>query len=167
MEFGDKVYLHTKELMQKGKEFQVEFKPFVKSKSYDQLKGIHKLCEIYGNYMSEGLGVKISFENAKENLKYAIDYTRLANKDEAIAETLKIKRNLKTKSKNMTIKEFNSLVEGLQLEYLVPASFGDATLEQMQVLIEKVHELGRERGWHNLILTNQEMQEMVNYYQQK
>ena len=167
MEFGDKVYMHTKELMKKGKEFQVEFKPFVKSKSYDQLKGIHKLCEIYGNYMSESLGIKISFENAKESLKYAIDYTRLANKDEAVAETLKIKRDLKTKSKNMTINEFNSLVEGLQLKYLVPASFADATLEEMQGLIEKVHELGRERGWHNLILTNQEMQEMVNYYQQK
>ena len=167
MQFSDSVYLHTKNLMQKGKEFQVEFKPFVKSKSYDQLKGIHKLCEIYGNYMSESLGLKVSFENAKENLKYAIDYTRLANKDEAVAETLKIKRDLKTKNVNMTINEFNSLVEGLQLEYLVPASFGDATLEEMQGLIEKVHELGRERGWHNLILTNQEMQEMVNYYQEK
>ena len=167
MEFGDKVYIHTRELMQKGKEFQVEFKPFVKSKSYDQLKGIHKLCEIYGNYMSESLGTKISFENAKESLKYAIDYTRLANKDEAVAETLKIKRDLKTKSKNMTINEFNSLVEGLQLEYPVPASFADATLEEMQVLIEKVQELGRERGWNNLILTNQEYQEMINYYQQK
>jgi hypothetical protein len=167
MEFGNKVYMHAKELMKKGKEFQVEFKPFVKSKSYDQLKGIHKLCEIYGNYMSESLGVKISDENAKESLKYAIGYTRLANKDEAVAETLKIKRDLKTKSKNMTIKEFNSLVDGLQLKYLVPASFADATLEEMQELIEKVHELGRERGWHNLILTNQEMQEMVNYYQQK
>ena len=167
MEFGDKVYIHTRELMQKGKEFQVEFKPFVKSKSYDQLKGIHKLCEIYGNYMSESLGTKISFENAKESLKYAIDYTRLANKDEAVAETLKIKRDLKTKSKNMTINEFNSLVEGLQQKYQVPASFAVATLEEMQVLIEKVHELGRERGWHNLILTNQEMQEMVNYYEQK
>ena len=167
MEFGDKVYMHTKDLMQKDKEFQVEFKPFVKSKSYDQLKGIHKLCEIYGNYMSESLGVKISDENAKESLKYAIGYTRLANKDEAVAETLKIKRDLKTKSKNMTIKEFNSLVDGLQLKYLVPASFADATLEEMQGLIEKVHELGRERGWNNLILTNQEMQEMVNYYQQK
>ena len=33
MEFGNKVYMHAKELMKKGKEFQVEFKPFVKSKS--------------------------------------------------------------------------------------------------------------------------------------
>jgi len=65
------------------------------------------------------------------------------------------------------IKEFNSLVEGLQQKYQVPASFAEATLEEMQELIEKVHELGRERGWHNLILTNQEMQEMVNFYEQK
>jgi len=67
----------------------------------------------------------------------------------------------------MTIKEIKSLVEGLQKYFRVPASFADATLEEMQGLIEKVHELGRERGWHNLILTNQEMQEMVNYYQEK
>jgi len=92
MEFGNKVYLHTKDLMQKGKEFQVEFKPFVKSKSYDQLKGIHKLCEIYGNYMSESLGFKVSDENAKERLKYNINYTRLANADEALAEALRIRR---------------------------------------------------------------------------
>jgi hypothetical protein len=167
MEFGDKVYLHTKDLMQKGKEFEVEFKPFVKSKSYDQLKGIHKLCEIYGNYMSESLGVKISDENAKESLKYAIDYTRLANKDESTAEALRKKREKQLLGEKMTIKEFNSLVEGLQQKYQVPASFAEATLEEMQGLIEKVHELGRERGWHNLILTNQEMQEMFNYYQQK
>ena len=167
MEFGDKVYMHAKELMKKDKEFQVEFKPFVKSKSYDQLKGIHKLCEIYGNYMSESLGTKISFENAKEQLKDDIGYTRLANKDEAVAETLKIKRDLKRKKQKMTITEFNSLVEGLQEHFRVPASFAEATLEEMQGLIEKVHELGRERGWHNLILTNQEMQEMVNYYQHK
>jgi len=167
MQFSDSVYLHTKDLMQKGKEFQVEFKPFVKSKSYDQLKGIHKLCEIYGNYMSEGLGVKISFDNAKESLKYAINYTRLANKDEAVAEALRNKREKELLRINMTITEFNSLVEGLQEHFPVPASFKDATLEQMQELIEKVHELGRERGWHNLILTNQEMQEMINYYEQK
>jgi len=167
MQFSDSVYLHTKNLMQKGKEFEVEFKPFVKPKSYDQLKGIHKLCEIYGNYMSEGLGVKISDENAKESLKYAIGYTRLANKDEAVAEALRYKREKKLLGINMTITEFNSLVEGLQEHFPVPVSFKDATLEEMQVLIEKVHELGRERGWHNLILTNQEMQEMINYYEQK
>ncbi len=167
MEFGDKVYMHTKELMQKDKEFQVEFKPFVKSKSYDQLKGIHKLCEIYGNYMSESLGFKVSNENAKERLKYNINYTRLANADEALAEALRIRREKELEGKNMTIKEIKSLVEGLQKYFRVPASFKDATLEEMQGLIEKVHELGRERGWHNLILTNQEMQEMINYYQQK
>jgi hypothetical protein len=169
MEFCDKIYLHTLDLTEwsEEKRFIVEFKPFVKSKSYDQLKGIHKLCEIYGNYMSESLGFKVSNENAKERLKYNINYTRLANADEALAEALRIRREKELQNENMTIKEIKSLVEGLQKYFRVPASFADATLEEMQGLIEKVHELGRERGWHNLILTNQEMQEMVNYYQQK
>lgn len=166
MNFSDSIYLHTKDLMQKGKEFEVEFKPFVKSKSYKQLKGIHKLCQIYGNYMSESLGAKVSPENAKESLKYAIGYTRLANTDEALAEALKIKRQKELIGEKMTIKELKSLVENLQKYYLIPASFADTTLEQMQELIEKIHELGRDRNWHNLILTNQEMQEMVNYYQE-
>jgi ElaB/YqjD/DUF883 family membrane-anchored ribosome-binding protein len=167
MEFGNKVYMHAKELMKKGKEFQVEFKPFVKSKSYNQLKGIHKLCEIYGNYMSESLGFKVSNENAKERLKYNINYTRLANADEALAEALRIRREKELQNEDMTIKELKSLVEGLQEYFRVPASFAEATLEEMRELIEKVHELGRERGWNNLILTNQEYQEMINYYQQK
>jgi hypothetical protein len=100
-------------------------------------------------------------------LKYNINYTRLANADEALAEALRIRREKELEGKNITIKKIKSLVEGLQKHFRVPASFKDATLEQMQGLIEKVHELGRERGWRNLILTNQEMQEMVNYYEQK
>jgi hypothetical protein len=167
MNFGNSVYLHTKDLMIKGKEFQIEFKPFVKTKSYNQLKGIHKLCEIYGNYMSEALGIKVSFENAKENLKYAIDYLRLANIDEATAEAFRYKREKEINSKKMTVKEFKSTIEGLQRAHKVPASFKDATLEEMQEIIEKVHELGRKRGWHNLVLTSQEMQSMIEYYQQQ
>jgi len=66
----------------------------------------------------------------------------------------------------MTIKELNSLIEGLQRNYKVPASFKDATLEEMQEIIEKVHDLGRKRVWHNLVLTSQEMQSMNEYYQQ-
>jgi hypothetical protein len=73
--------------------FEVEFREIKQSKTYLQLKGIHKLCEIYGVYMTEALGCKVNFENAKESLKYIIGYTRLANEGEALAEALKLKRN--------------------------------------------------------------------------
>lgn len=165
--FADKIYLAVKDLIFDGKEIEVEIKPLVKSKTYDQLKGIHKLCEIYGNYMSEALGIKVSFENAKENLKYAIDYLRLANIDEATAEAFRYKREKEINSKKMTVKEFKSTIEGLQRTHKVPASFKDATLEEMQEIIERVHELGKKRGWHKLILTSQEMQSMIEYYQQE
>lgn len=40
MNFSDSIYLHTKDLMQKGKEFEIEFKPFVKSKWLTIIKKI-------------------------------------------------------------------------------------------------------------------------------
>jgi hypothetical protein len=147
--------------------FEVEFREIKQSKTYLQLKAIHKLCEIYGAYITEALGRKISFENAKESLKYAIDYTRLANENEATAEACRLKREKELRGEKMKLSEWQNTVDKLKTHYKVPASFKDATLEEMQELIEKVHELGRERGWHKLILTNQEIQSMINYYSQK
>lgn len=163
----DQVYLQCKDLIASKKDFVVKFENFKVSKSYQQLKGIHKLCQIYCEYMQEALGEKVPFECAKESLKYTINYTRLATYDEAISETLKLKRQKEILGVKMTIAEFNNIVRALQLNLKVPRSFAEATLEEMQGLIEKVHELGRERKWHNLQLTNYEMQEMINYYEQK
>lgn len=162
----DQVYLHCKDLIANGKNFVVKFENIKTDKSYQQLKGIHKLCQIFGEYLQEALGEKISFESAKISLKYAVDYLRLATYEEAIAETLKIKRQKEVLGEKMTINEFNSLVKCLQLNLKVPRSFADASLEEMQDLIERVHELGRQRKWHNLQLTSYEMQEMINYYQE-
>jgi hypothetical protein len=144
--------------------FEVEFRDIKQSKTYLQLKGIHKLCEIYGDYMTEALGRTISFENAKESLKYAIDYTRLANENEAIAEAFRLKREKELQGEKMKLKDFQNLVAILEAHYQVPASFADASLEDMQILIEKIHELGRDRGWHKLILTSQDMQSLINSY---
>ena len=144
--------------------FEVEFREIKQSKTYLQLKGIHKLCEIYASYMSEALGFKVSFENAKEHLKYTIDYTRLANENEAVAETLRQKRLKDLEGEKMKKIQLNNMTEGFKINLKVPASFADASLEEMQILIEKIHELGRERGWHNLILTNQDMQSLINSY---
>ena len=144
--------------------FEVEFRDIKQSKTYLQLKGIHKLCEIYAGYMSEASGLKVSFENAKESLKYNIGYTRLANADEAFAEACRQRRQYELEASKMTLKDFQNLVAILKACHQVPASFADATLEEMQMLIEKIHELGRDRGWHKLILTSQDMQSLINSY---
>jgi hypothetical protein len=147
-----------------GNSFEVEFRNITETKTYKQLKGIHKLCQIYSIYMSESLGYKVSLDNAKESLKYAIDYTKLANENQALAEALRLKREKELQGEKMKLSELQDLIAGLKTYLKVPASFADATLKEMQELIEKVHELGRDRGWHNLVLTNQEMQAMINYY---
>ena len=158
--FADDVYLEIVSFAKQNQEFQVEIKPLKNAKTYQQLKGVHKLCKIYQNYMSESYGQVFSFENAKESLKYALDYTRLANDDEAMATALKIKREKSLEGEKITKQEFNNLKEGLKQNYRVPKSFAEATLEEMMLLIEKIHELGRNRGWHNLVLTSQEKNEM-------
>lgn len=161
-------YFFIQEMAKKGK--NIEILEVKEGKTYPQLKAIHKLCDIYKNYMSEAMGYKISFDNAKEDLKYAINYLRFANKDEAFATVLTMKRRqelfgVKNDEPDLRKKkEFNELVEKLMIHFQVPKSFKDATLEEMQQLIEEVHELGRKRGWHNLILTSVELDEMINYY---
>jgi hypothetical protein len=162
-DFCNDIYSITYAKVSEGN-FEVEFREIKQSKTYLQLKGIHKLCEIYGAYMTEALGCKVNSENAKESLKYIIGYTRLANEDEAFAEACRQRRQQELSVGKMKLKDFQNLVAVLKAHYQVPASFADATLKEMQELIEKVHELGRDRGWHDLVLTNQEMQAMINYY---
>ena len=165
LDFADDVYLEIVSLAKQNKEFQVEIKPLENPKTYKQLQGIHKLCEIYGNYMSESEGQVFSFENAKERLKYEIGYTRLANYDEALAIALREKDFL---NKNFFLNiEFANLVNILQKNYQVPKSFAKASIEEMMLLIEKIHELGRDRGWHNLVLTSKEIKKNFKYYNNK
>jgi hypothetical protein len=165
LDFAEDVYLEIVSLAKQNKEFQVEIKPLKNAKTYKQLKGIHKLCEIYGNYMSESEGQVFSFENAKERLKYEIGFTRLANYDEALAIALREKDFL---NKNFFLNiQFANLVNILQKNYQVPKSFAEASLEEMMLLIEKIHELGRDRGWHNLVLTSEETDQMIKYYNDK
>ena len=108
----------------------------------------------------------VNVSTSRAVVQSIIDYTRLATYDEAFAETLRLKREKEILGTKMPITEFNNIVKALQLNLKVPRSFAEATLEEMQGLIERVHELGRERKWHNLQLTSHEMQEMVNHYQQ-
>lgn len=153
LDFANDVCLEITSLAKQDKEFQVEIKLLKNAKTYQQIKAIHKLCEIYQNYMSESYGQVFSFENAKESLKYTIDYTRLANDDEAMATALQIKRKKSLEGEKITKQQFRDLKEGLKQNYQVPKSFAQASLEEMMLLIEKIHELGRDRGWHNLVLT--------------
>ena len=108
-EFCNNLYSTAHAKVSEGS-FEVEFRDIKQSKTYLQLKGIHKLCEIYAGYMSETSGLKVSFENAKEDLKYKIGYTRLANEDEAFAEAQRIRREKELTGEKMKLKDFQNYV---------------------------------------------------------
>lgn len=132
-------------------------------KTYAQLKGIHKLCEIYKNYINETQGLNLSFNNAKEKLKYDIDYTRLATKDEAEAQAINF-CIIQDKFFGKKI-DSNHITNVLQNNFYVPKSFAKATLSEMKTLIEKTEQLGRDIGCNELFLTSNEKQQMVNFYE--
>jgi len=67
----------------------------------------------------------------------------------------------------MTKQDFKNLKEGLKQNYRVPKSFAEASLEEMMLLIEKIQELGRDRGWHNLVLISEETKARIKYYNNK
>lgn len=133
------------------------------NKTYAQLKGIHKLCEIYRSYINETQGLNLSFNNAKEKLKYDIDYTRLATKDEAEAQAI----NFCIIQGKFFGKKINSdyITNVLQNNFYVPKSFAKATLSEMQDVIEKTEQLGKDIGCNELFLTSNEKQQMVNFYE--
>jgi len=64
--------------LKSGKNFEVELSEIKDSKSYKQIRGIHKLCELLATRLSESNGIKYSLENAKDWVKWNFDYTQLA-----------------------------------------------------------------------------------------
>lgn len=145
-----------------GKDFEIEFLEVKASKSYEQLKGIHKLCQLLAVRLSEINGLKYSMENAKDWVKWQFGFTREATEEEAMAEAI----NERNKAK-LNREQFMALVESFKANLRKPRSFATATKEEMIELIEKIHALAAKMGWEEVRLTSVEMGEMVKYYQQK
>ena len=60
-EFCNNLYSTAHAKVSEGS-FEVEFRDIKHSKTYLQLKGIHKLCEIYASYISEAMSLHSNLE---------------------------------------------------------------------------------------------------------
>lgn len=149
------------------KDFEVEFKEMDKSKTYEQTKGIHLLCQKLAGRLSESNGIKYNLASAKLWVKWNFDFTQLVSEEKAIAEAINERYKSKQSGKEMTRKQFLNLIESFKTSLKEPRSFASATKEEMIELIEKIEELGRKMNWDEIQLTNHEKQQMLNYYQRK
>jgi len=150
-----------------GQNFVVRFEEIKKEKSYDQIKGIHKLCELLAPRFTESYGVKFNLEDAKTHVKWQFDYLRPCTDSEALAVAIEQRELKKSYGEKMTIKEFNILVDSVKQALKKPKSFADATLEEMQELITKIEALADKMGWHEVKLTSKYMMDLVEFYNNK
>src|SRR5210317_1404715 len=58
------------------------------SKTLQQLRGIHKLCDLLAKRYTETQGRIYSREMAKDSIKFKFDYLRLANEEDASKEEM-------------------------------------------------------------------------------
>lgn len=165
LEIGNNINATTREFLEANKDFEVEFRSVRLSRTQKQLSGIYRLIGLLAKRISESEGQKISQDLAKEHFKYEFEYTRLANHEEAIGEALRLRREQKTIGKNMTRKEFEFLVDKLQLTYFMPKSFSEITKEEAMRILEEVREkYVVARGWHEMVLLPEELRKINEYF---
>jgi len=153
--------------LKSGKNFEVELSEIKDSKSYKQIRGIHKLCELLATRLSESNGIKYSLENAKDWVKWNFDYTQLATEEEAIAEALNEKSKAEQQGDKMTREQFINLVNAFKAGLKRTKSFADATKEEMMDLIEKIHYLAERMKWNEVRLNAEDMQSLVEAFKVK
>lgn len=150
-----------------GKDFEIEFSEISDSKSWMQVKGIHKLAQLLAVRLTESNGVKYSMENAKIWIKWQFDFVEQVSEEEAIAEAINERNKSAQIGAKMTREQFLRTVESFKSNLKKPRSFATATKEEMIYLIKKVEELGARMGWAELKLTSAEMQSLVEFFNNK
>lgn len=150
-----------------GKDFEIEFSEVKQSKSWEQLKGIHYLAQCLAIRLTETNGVKYSMENAKDWIKWTLDFTEQATEEQAMAEAINERNKAKQNGVEMTVAQFKNLVETFKTNLKRPRSFATATKEEMMDLIEKIHALADRMNWPECKLTSQEMASLVEFYNKK
>lgn len=152
-------------MLSSNKDFSVEFSEVKQSKSYKQLKGLHKLAQLLAIRLSESNKIKYSMENAKDWIKWTFDFTEQVNEEEAIAEAINEKNKAIQSGAKMTREQFLNLVSGFKTSLKKPRSFATATKEEMIDIIEKIHAKAKAMGWNEVKLTSVEMEEMIKFYE--
>lgn len=156
-----------REYLNCGKDFEVEFSEVKASKSWLQLKGIHRLCQLLAVRLTESNGITYSMENAKDFIKWRLGFTEKVSEEQALAEAINEKNKILQSGEEMTRQEFVDLVSEFKETLMKPRSFATATKDEMMGLIQGIEQLGNTMGWKELKLTSVELQGLVEYYNNK
>lgn len=152
--------IHCTELSEKsGKPFEVKFSDKKENKSWEQIKGIHLLCTKLIPHLSKEHHATYSLEDVKDYIKREFDYMRPSTKFEAalMLKSVGVKLNEEEK------KEAFAFCKKIKQ----PKSFADATKEEMIDLIKQIEAWAAEKGWDDVHLDQEEINNMVKFYENK
>lgn len=160
-----KIYFYAKELPQE-KPWQVVFSDIEESKSYKQLKGIHKLCSLARPHLEAWKGCKFNLDDAKKFMKFELDFVR---------DPLPIEISLMIKSCNLPLNPELKKDLTKQLKHLKqPRSFKDASKEEMIDLITHFEAFAADENketnktaWLDVFLRNDEKDQFLKFYDKK
>lgn len=158
-----------REYLNCGKDFEVEFSEVKASKSWQQIKAIHRLCQLLAPRFSESYGTEFDMEGAKLAVKLKLGYLRPLTMREAISEALFVKSQMEATGQKIDKRAWSDILQKTFNDKTPrkPKSFADATKEEMMGLIQGIEELGNTMGWKELKLTSAELQGLVEYYNKK
>lgn len=157
----------VKNSKQSGKGFEVCFKSKRPDKTYDQLRGIHRLCGLLAIRFGQSCGTPFDSDSAKLAIKLRFGYTRQATTEECLAEAINQRANLEVLGIRTSNKELLRTIETLKKDLVKPKSFAEATLEEMRELIEKIEALGQKMEWPEIELKSDERRAFEEFYRLK
>ena len=128
----NEVYLKTGEI---PGDFEVIFQKVKKNKSWEQIKGVHKLCDLLAPRFSEIYGTPFDMEATKVHIKWQFDYLRPATYEEALCAAIEEREKQKALGQRMAISKFNELIGDFQKTLRKPKSLADATVDEIINLI--------------------------------
>ena len=160
----NEVYLKTGEI---AGDFEVVFQKIKTSKSWEQVKGIHKLCDLLAPRFSEAYGTSFDMKAAKLHIKWQFDYLRPTTYEEALSVAIEEREKQKALGQRMAISKFNELISDFQKTLRKPKSLADATVDEMINLIEQIHLLAEKMDWPEVRLEPYEFKQMLEFYNLK
>ena len=142
-----------------GGKVYIEAKVHKKSKSWEQVKAIHKLCHLLIPRFSEAYGQKFDLESVKLALKLHLGYTRKATEGEILVEAINARDALKAMGISTSTTALDKMIKDLGRELIKPKSFAKATKEEMTELIRKIEKMAADMDWQEVKLTSLEKEE--------
>ena len=144
-----------------------EIKAFKVDKSYNQLAGIHLLCERLVPRLTETQGIPFDKESAKHAVKRKFKFTEPVNDYQCNARLYEWKEDQEALGLKVSLAKLREQRVEFKRTLTEVRSFATATLEEMQMLIREIEALGEVMGWPEVKLESQYVVQMLEFYNLK